>query len=169
MSGHNTAPSKGKAQAPPASLSEGQLSDDRDDRFLIMESNLQALQQAQTKQGLDYRQKLSSIKDMLVQIMACLTADNLQSSIEKDTLGRDMPGSTLSQSGKSSKKVPDPVQLSNGVNPTFESWRIEIWDKLYINSDHFLTEEDQMFYIFGHTTEDVQKHLLSHFDEDFST
>jgi hypothetical protein len=66
MSGHNTAPSKDKAQAPPASLPEEQLSDDRDDQFLIMESNLQALQQAQTQQGLDYRQKLSSIKDMLV-------------------------------------------------------------------------------------------------------
>ena len=66
MSGHNTGLSKGKAQAPPASLSEGQLSNNRDNRFLIIESNLQALQQAQTKQGLDYQQKLSSIEDKLV-------------------------------------------------------------------------------------------------------
>jgi hypothetical protein len=43
MSGHNTGLSKDKAQAPPALLSEGQLSDNRDDRFLIIESNLQAL------------------------------------------------------------------------------------------------------------------------------
>jgi hypothetical protein len=66
MSGHNTGLSKDKAQAPSASLSEGQLSDNRDDRFLIIESNLQALQQAQTQQGLNYQQKLSSIKDILV-------------------------------------------------------------------------------------------------------
>jgi hypothetical protein len=163
MSGHNTGLSKDKAQAPPVSLSERQLSDDRDNRFLIMKSNLQALQQAQTQQGLDYRQKLSSIEDMFVQITACFTADNPQSSTERDT-----PGSTFSQSGKSSKKVPDPVQLSNRINPTFESWRIEIQSKLHINSDYFLSEKNQMFYIFSCTTEDVQKHLLLCFDKDSS-
>jgi hypothetical protein len=119
MSGHNTGLSKSKAQALPASLSEGQLSDDRDDWFLIMKSNLQALQQTQTQQSLDYRQKLSSIEDMFVQITACLTADNPQSSTERDI--QDTPGSTFSQSRKSSKKVPDPVQLSNRINLTFES------------------------------------------------
>jgi hypothetical protein len=40
MSEHNTGLSKNKAQTLSVSLSEEQLSDDRDDRFLIIESNL---------------------------------------------------------------------------------------------------------------------------------
>jgi hypothetical protein len=38
--------------------------------------------------------------------------------------------------------------------------------KLRANSDHFPTEEDQMFYIFGRTTGNAQKHLLPRYDED---
>jgi hypothetical protein len=55
------------------------------------------------------------------------------------------------------------------MNPTFESWRIEIWGKLRINLDHFPTEEDRMFYVFGRTTGEAQKHLLPRFDEDSFT
>jgi hypothetical protein len=42
-------------------------------------------------------------------------------------------------------------------------------DALRANADHFLTDEDKMFYVFGRTTRDVQKHLLSRFDEDSPT
>jgi hypothetical protein len=79
-----------------------------------------------------------------------------------------MSGSIFSQSRKSSKKVPDSVQLFNRINLTFESWRIEIQSKLYINSDHFPTEENRMFYVFSRTTRDAQKHLFPRFDKDFS-
>ena len=73
---------------------------------------------------------------------------------------------TQSTSGIYSKKLPDPIPLSNGTDPAFESWRIQIKGKLRANADYFPTEEDRMFYTFSRTTGDAQKHLLSRYDED---
>jgi hypothetical protein len=81
-------------------------------------------------------------------------------------MDRETPLSTVSQSHKYSKKLPDPMPLSDGVDPTFESWRIQIKGKLRGNADHFPTEEDRMFYVFSRTTGNAQKHLLSRYDDD---
>ena len=58
-----------------------------------------------------------------------------------------------------SLKIPDPDELDNGVEPTFESWRLQIRDKLRVHSDSFPVEEDKMAYIFNRTKGDTKKHL----------
>jgi hypothetical protein len=68
-----------------------------------------------------------------------------------------------------SKKQPDPNPLSDGVNPTFESWKIQIQGKLRVNADHYDDEEAKMLYLFGRTTGDAQKHLQPRYDEDSPT
>jgi hypothetical protein len=58
-----------------------------------------------------------------------------------------------------STKIPDPEPLSDGKNPTFENWKIQIEGKFVVNNDHFPTEQAKMIYIFGRTTGDAQTHL----------
>jgi Zinc knuckle len=79
----------------------------------------------------------------------------------------DTPGSTdtITKHSKS-VKLPDPQPLSDGIDPTFENWRIQIRGKLRVNHDHFPSEEAKMLYLFGRTTGDAQKHLQAKFEDD---
>jgi hypothetical protein len=75
----------------------------------------------------------------------------------------------LSPSQRYSKKLPDPVPLSDGRDPTFLSWKLQIQGKFRGNADYFQDEEDKMFYLFNRTTGDAQKHLQPRYDEDSQT
>ena len=87
-----------------------------------------------------------------------------------DSIGHEIPSTTpvssRSNDTKYSKKRPDPPTFTNGVDPVFESWKIQMQAKLRANVDHYPTEEDKMEYIFSRTLGDAQKHLLPKFDED---
>ena len=48
-----------------------------------------------------------------------------------------------------SAKIPDPPILTDGKDPTFESWRLQIRGKLRVNADHFPTDEARMTYVFS--------------------
>ena len=87
------------------------------------------------------------------------------------TIERDTPATITiihEQSGSASysRKRPDPPVFTDGVDPTFESWKIQVQAKLRANTDHFPTEEDKMEYLFSRTLGNAQRHLLSRFDED---
>src|SRR5438045_6677500 len=68
-----------------------------------------------------------------------------------------------------SKKQPNPQPLSDGVDPTFESWKIQIQWKFRVNADHYEDEEAKMFYLFNRTTGDAQKHLQPQYDDNSQT
>ena len=98
----------------------------------------------------------------------CLTdllqaAGNAQAQLAKQTVAtlvetivRSMERTrTLSKS----IKIPDLDELDNGVEPTFESWKLQIRDKLRVHSDSFPMEKDKMVYIFNRTKGDAQEHL----------
>jgi Zinc knuckle len=85
---------------------------------------------------------------------------------EPDTPATIMTTSDYSGPAKYSKKRPDPPVFTNGIDPTFESWKIQMQAKLRANADHYPTEEDKMEYLFSRTLGDAQKHLLPRFDED---
>lgn len=85
---------------------------------------------------------------------------------------RGTPDSTVTDqtSGQRySKKFPDPVSLSDGKDPTFLSWKLQIQGKFRSNADHYQDEEDKMLYLFNRTSGDAQKHLQSRYDEDSPT
>jgi hypothetical protein len=86
--------------------------------------------------------------------------DPVARTIERDT------SATITTITKYSKKRPDPPIFTDGVDPTFESWKIQIQAKLRANTDHYPTEEDKMEYVFSRTLGDAQRHLLPRFDED---
>ena len=58
-----------------------------------------------------------------------------------------------------SAKIPDPPILTDGKDPTFKSWKLQIQGKLQVNADHFPTNEAQMAYVFSQTGGDAQGHL----------
>src|SRR5436190_20002147 len=65
-----------------------------------------------------------------------------------------------------SAKIPDPPILTDGKDPTFESWKLQIQGKLRVNADHFPTNEARMAYVFSQTGGDAQGHLRPRYDED---
>ena len=65
-----------------------------------------------------------------------------------------------------SAKIPDPLILTDGKDPTFDSWKLQMRGKLRANADHFPTVEDRMTYVFSRTGGDAQGHLLARYDEE---
>lgn len=57
------------------------------------------------------------------------------------------------------QKLADPTPLSDGVEPAFEAWQIEMMDKFAVNYDHFPTERAKMYYVYNRTTGDARTHL----------
>ena len=62
-------------------------------------------------------------------------------------------------------KIPDPDTLTNGENPTFESWKLRVQDKLEVNADQFPTTRSRMAYVFSCTGGDAQEHLRPRYIE----
>jgi hypothetical protein len=70
-----------------------------------------------------------------------------------------------SGSGKSTK-LPDPPILTDGVDPAFDTWRIQMNGKLTTNADHYADEKARMHYVFSRTGGDAQGHLKPQFGPD---
>ena len=52
-------------------------------------------------------------------------------------------------------KVADPPLLTDGTDPTFDNWKLQLRDKLEVNADHFPNARAKMAYVFGHTSRDT--------------
>ena len=74
----------------------------------------------------------------------------------------DREGTTESlrmHSGKS-HKMPDPERYATaGGDVEFESWRIELENKLMVNDDHFNSEAAKIAYVYSRTKGEAQAHL----------
>ena len=103
------------------------------------EDQLQNLLQAMTQERQADREQITAL---LSQIAALTAANQTIPSIERDTPSSDSPASSRSSSTKDSKKRPDPPVFTNGIDPVFESWKIQMQAKLRANADHYPTEED---------------------------
>jgi len=82
------------------------------------------------------------------------TSDRLADVLEALAERLDSPAAMAK-----SAKIPDPPLLTDGREPTFDNWRIQINGKLEVNADHFATEQARMTYVFGRTGGDAQNHL----------
>jgi hypothetical protein len=54
---------------------------------------------------------------------------------------------------RKSTKLLDPPILTDGKEPAFGRWRIQMQDKLKVNSDHFESMEAKMAYVFNRTSD----------------
>jgi hypothetical protein len=119
-------------------------------------------------QGQTGQETIAQLRAQISALTAMLPApeDPVVRTNERDTPATIMSTSSYSGPAKYSKKRPDPPVFTNGIDPTFESWKIQMQAKLRANADHYPTEEDKMEYLFSRTLSDAQKHLLPRFDED---
>ena len=58
-----------------------------------------------------------------------------------------------------SMKLPDPPCLTDGVNPDFRDWEIQMSGKLRTNRDHYRDEDAKMVYVFSRTQGAAARHL----------
>jgi hypothetical protein len=65
-----------------------------------------------------------------------------------------------------SAKISDPPVLTDRTDPTFENWKIQLQDKLTVNTDYFETEEARKAYVFGRTGIDTQIYLRPRYADD---
>ena len=72
-------------------------------------------------------------------------------------LGRTGP--SPESSSKRTAKIPDLPILTDGLDPTFESWKNQIQAKLSVNADYFASNTACIVYIFSCMSGNVQKHL----------
>ena len=60
---------------------------------------------------------------------------------------------------KRTTKIPDLPIFTDSLDPTFESWKIQIQAKLSVNTNHFANDVAQIVYIFSCILGNIQKHL----------
>lgn len=71
---------------------------------------------------------------------------------------------------KRSAKVSDPPMLTDGVDPTYEGWKIKMKYKLNANADHYPTEKLKVGFMYGRTEGEAAGHLEPGMESDtFST
>lgn len=155
----------------PAAI-ERQLDSDYDDapeasNSQTLREQVQTLTRNQSRTETLLEQLLSRITDQ-----ANPRSQERNPSIATHSRDRDTPNSSMMDrepSQRYSKKLPDPVSLSDGKDPTFLSWKLQIQGKFRCNADHYKDEEDKMLYLFNRTSGDAQKHLQPRYDEDSQT
>jgi hypothetical protein len=169
---------RSRSQATDTLQEEEDISDQEDQRSSSPELKVQF--KALQDDVADTKKTMATIQKLLLQLTAAATVTSTNVEQVHETIERppvplspahpdNTSVATSSYTAQWSKKRPDPKELSDGVDPTFESWRILMKGKLRTNADHFPTEEDKMDYVFGRTTGKAQKHLLPRFDEDSPT
>ncbi|KAF4627010.1 hypothetical protein G7Y89_g11143 [Cudoniella acicularis] len=173
-------PSKGKAPElpPPILPPQGDATSERSDSEPVdVQARLLHLQQSQEDQQLKSQQtdqKIDQIQDLLHQLLA--RDESRGRSVRRPrqpsegppifpTVERHSEAPTItSQKTSRSARLPDPDKLSDGIDPTFEYWEVEIDSKLQVNADHFETEAARMAYIFSRTQGDARKHLFPRYN-----
>jgi hypothetical protein len=137
---------------------ESEPDDDLDDASVAqLKEQIRTL----TRGRRDDQEMMRHILDQVATLTAAAQQNPIRST-ERDSPSTDNQDRTP----KYSKKQPDPVPLSNGIDPTFESWKLQIQGKFRVNADHFQDEEAKMLYLFNRTTGDAQKHLRPRYDDE---
>jgi hypothetical protein len=84
--------------------------------------------------------------DRLATVLEALSG-RLDRAESRSTTPNSSPGKPL--------KLPDPPPFTDGKDPTFDRWRVQIQDKLRVNADHFQSMEAKKAYVFNRTGGDA--------------
>ena len=84
---------------------------------------------AQTEETLSAEQTMTMLSENIVQALG--------------KAGISLEGS------KKTTKIPDLPIFTDSLDPTFESWKIQIQAKLFVNTDHFANDTARIVYIFS--------------------
>jgi hypothetical protein len=101
---------------------------------------------------------------LLERDQAQLERDQLQSQanqLSAQLINQLERGSTpfSTHSDHRTAKIPETDELTDGKEPTFESWKLSILDKFEGNADHFPSDRSRMIHVFGRTKDKARKLL----------
>jgi hypothetical protein len=139
--------------------------DNDDDRETTNVAQLQEQIRAMAQERQSDREHIAQLLTQMAAFTAAIRTPPGR-SVEPDTLSATTTTSGRLEAQRYSKKRPDPPIFTDGIDPVFESWKIQIQAKLRANADYYPMEEDKMEYVFSRTLGAAQKHLLPKFDED---
>ncbi|KAG6283196.1 hypothetical protein E4U09_000351 [Claviceps aff. purpurea] len=108
------------------------------------------------------RRVAEDLQRMSMNQTATLQLENQALEEEIRTLRSQRTPTAATESGqheRRSAKLPDPAQLDDAVDPTYESWKGAISDKLSINEDWFTTEMARVAYVCSRTKGKALRHL----------
>ena len=172
-----TAPREHEREQEPGSSSQSStLRPEGQEQEVGLETQVNELIQAQarneeTQRRMEENQRRTeeALGQILQRISATQSQEVRSPTQDAGRTDRDTPdttGGSSNTSRKYSKRLPDPRALSDGKDPEYQSWRIQVQGKLRTNADHFLMEEHRMLFVFNCTQGDAQKHLLPRFQDD---
>jgi hypothetical protein len=157
-------PPKDKAPAaqPPVGLQESEASDDDARETLDLRSQVLALQQ----DAAETRAAVGNIQNLLTQLISeqrqrrrtSETGSPLTTIERTPEIGTSTDTIAAARVHRTAK-VPHPEKLTDGIDPLYDDWSVQIRGKLKVNADHFADEEARMYYVYNCTGGDARKHL----------
>jgi Zinc knuckle len=132
--------------------------------------NLESRQQKDQQETQADRQETQATLRAILATLSTLNPNNTQQApfppLSPVILQPDKPptpATLMTSYSTKSTKLPDAQLLSDGQDPSFENWRIQVAGKLEVNRDHYPSTHAQMLYVFGRTSGDAQKHLQARY------
>jgi hypothetical protein len=110
-----------------------------------------------------------AVRDSPAPALASPNLDRLATVLEafSERLDRiETRASTPATGSRKSSKLPDPPVLTDGIDPAFDTWKIQMNGRLTTNADHYADEKARMDYVFSRTGGKAQRHLKSRFGPD---
>ena len=105
------------------------------------------------------RALLAAAEARAAQTEGTLSAEQTMTMLTESIVRALDRSGTSPEGPKRTIKIPDPPILTDGLDPTFESWKIQIQAKLSVNADHFTNNAARIAYVFSRTSGNAQKHL----------
>ncbi|QKX54782.1 uncharacterized protein TRUGW13939_05769 [Talaromyces rugulosus] len=126
------------------------------------------LEEALAESSNNDTEEIDSMREEIQNLKSNL-ADHRQAMSELIT-ERDAAIANTSPAGgdhkKKTTKLPDGQLLSDGIDPKYESWEIDVENKLEANADHYPTALARMAYVKGMCKGEAANHLLPRFRKD---
>jgi hypothetical protein len=66
----------------------------------------------------------------------------------------------VAQGARKSTKIPDPPELVDGTDPTFDDWVLLMKEKLEANADHYDTPQLRIAYVVSRTKGEARSHVI---------
>jgi len=139
----------GKAAAGPSNTSDGETATDSNSQVELVAANAE----------------IERLRELLEAREPLTPSEESSDTQRLATVLKALAQRTALASSRSAK-VADPPLLTDGTDPTFDNWKLQLQDKLEVNADHFPTTRAKMAYVFGRTGGDTQTHLRPQYTQD---
>jgi cell division protein FtsL len=130
------------------------------DQHAVLQVEVDGLKQAYQELAADRDMYMTAFARLQIQAQAPVPVRSGRESVE-------VPGAIpVDRPSKSTKLLPKGAKLSDGIDPTFDSWLIDMRHSLSTNKDHYDTSETRMALVKRMCEGRAARHLLPRMRED---